>query len=348
MSASPSNVRRPRGKGIVSVAAAPGAGSARTSRRDAADDKIVDAFGTGLAETVVMLRAGAVVWRRRPGPDVRADVSYQPRPVPRDFARRAAAASSDRFAFAVPEETADAYTWTAPGRSSAARLLASAAAPEESERSAGVAWLLGQHLRAFHGLDGTASPGDYPPLPFASRLTAWMRTGSGARAASVWHDILMRGLGQRRWDRLAEYGQEALTAKAPPTIVVGWATLGSVIVPDADRTASPPALLCGDQGCVAAPEADIGCLLGEIHEIQDVLVRRGSPAAHLSAWRTALLQGYGPRLDTERAARTAVVRIAAHTHDFAAFVGFHIDLHAYVGLLVRLLDSEGALTIAGQ
>jgi hypothetical protein len=346
MSALPSGVRPPRGKGTAATGAPPGAGpTGRPGRRDVAAEEVVGTFGTGLAETVITLRAGAVVWRRRPGPDVRADPTYQPRPVPRDFARRAAAASSDQFAFAIPEDTAGAYTWTAPGRSSAARLLTGSAG--EAERAAAVAGLLGQHLQAFHRLGAAASPRDYPPLLYASRLVAWMRTGSGPRAAAAWHDILLRGLGQRRWGRLAGYAHETLTTRAPATTVVGWATLGSVVVPDADDAAPPPALLCGDQGCVAAPETDIGCLLGEIHELQDVLTRRGSPTGHMSAWRTALLRGYGPHLDTARAARTAVVRVAAHTHDFAAFVGFHIDLHAYVGLLAGLLDSEGTQTMTG-
>ncbi|MFJ9543434.1 hypothetical protein ACIRPX_40250 [Streptomyces sp. NPDC101225] len=304
-------------------------------------------FSTGMAQTTVTRTATGFRWARRPGKDVRADPHHQPGPVPEDFTRRASAASSDRFVFAVPGTWTDgAYTWHAPGRRSAAQTLLDGS-PHDPGASARLAHTYGQHLRTFHGTEVTAGT-DYPAPRYPTRLATWLRTAAGTRAAPAFHGILRDGLGTRRWNRLTSYAHEATSASGHRTVVVGWATLGSLITVDDPEAARPAALLCGPEGTVAAPEVDLGCVLGELHEITASRTARALPVQQVSAWREALLKGYGPPLDIARTARTAVVRIAAHAHDFAAYVGFHTELHAYVGMLADLLDNEGTQTTAQE
>ncbi|MGQ4515057.1 hypothetical protein [Streptomyces sp. DW26H14] len=341
---------------------------------------VVAQYATGLAETTVTAADGGFLWTRRPGRDVRSDPAYLPGPVPEDFVHRAAAASTGAFTFAVPStSTGDAHTWKAPGPSSAAHLLMEAA-DQDPAASAEVAHTYGRHLAAFHvsataTADSTATATatttanapsaaaghpapsvvtDYPAPRFPTRLATWLRTAAGTRAAPAFHTILRQGLGTRRWETLTTCAREALGPPERPGVVIGWATLGSLIVavPSGPSVASVPGpravLLCGPEGALAAPEIDIGCALGELHEIAASLSARGLPAQRVRAWRDALLAGYTEPLDTARAARTAVVRIAAHAHDFAAYVGFHTELHTYVGMLADLLDHEGAQTMARE
>ncbi|MGN5381201.1 hypothetical protein ACQ4WX_40795 [Streptomyces lasalocidi] len=175
-----------------------------------------------------------------------------------------------------------------------------------------------------------------------------MSTAAGTRAAPAFHTILRDGLGTQRWSKLTAYAHEATSQSGHLTVVIGWATLGSLITVDDPEPTPPVALLCGPEGALAAPEIDLGCALGELHEIAASLTARAMPSHRVTAWRDALLNGYGTPLDTARTARTAVVRIATHAHDFAAYVGFHTELHTYVGMLADLLDNEGTQTIAQE
>ncbi|MBP0458701.1 hypothetical protein [Streptomyces montanisoli] len=325
-------------------------------------------FTTGMTRTTVTKAPGGYVWTRRPGKDVRDDPHHTPGPVPDDFTRRAAAASGATFTFATPATWTDgAYTFHVGGHRSVAQLLMEGAL-KDAEAAAGGARAFGRHLKAFHTADAAdptrSAPGpEYPAPRYPARLASWLRTAAGTRAAPAFHTILREGLGAARWDTLAGYADEALSPRGDPAVVIGWATLGSLIVADdADAAAKEPgaaegpgtadgagagphaALLCGPDGAFAAPEIDLGCALGELHEIAASLTARGMDTEPVTAWREALLDGYGTPLDLARTARTAVVRIAAHAHDFAAYVGFHTELHAYVGMLADLLDNEGSQT----
>jgi hypothetical protein len=314
------------------------------------------AWGTGLAETEVLrLAAGRYAWSRRPGADVRVDGSARARPVPAGFARRAALASSAAFEFALPEFDADqcTHTWTAPGPFSVAHALMGAAGDLTPQRVADeVAEPIGRAMRAFHAIGNTDIEDEYPQLEYAARLSRWMRTGEGTRDAAVWHKVLSGGLGTARWDLLAAYAEDALSTEGSATVALGWATLGSVVAPapavDDGWPTRPPALLCGDHACLAAPETDLGCMLGELCELEASLARNGASAAAIESFRQALLRGYGPGLDPDLVTRAAIIRIAVHSHDYAAFVGFHIDLHTYVALLADLLDRSTSAPMQGE
>ncbi|MFE7114010.1 hypothetical protein ACFU99_01095 [Streptomyces sp. NPDC057654] len=307
-------------------------------------------FATGMARTTVTRTATGFRWIRRPGTDVRADPQHQPGPVPADFTQRASAASSDHFTFAVPETWHnEAYTWNAPGPRSAAQSLLDGT-PHDPDASARIARTYGRHLRTFHGV-GIAAGTAYPAPRYPTRLADWIRTAAGTRAAPAFHSILRDGLGTQRWSKLTAYAHEATSRSGHLTVVIGWATLGSLITVDAPQATRPvagAALLCGPEGALAAPEVDLGCVLGELHEIAAAHTARDLPGRLVTTWRDALLNGYGTPLDTARTARTAVVRIAAHAHDFAAYVGFHSELHTYVGMLADLLDDEGTQTLARE
>jgi hypothetical protein len=304
-------------------------------------------FTTGMARTTVTRTATGFLWTRRPGKDVRTDPHHQPGPVPEDFTRRASAASSDHFTFAVPDTWNNgAYTWNAPGPRSAAQILLDGT-PHDPDASARIAHTYGRHLRTFHGTDVT--DGTTCPAPrYPTRLANWIHTAAGTRAAPAFHTILRDGLGTQRWSKLIAYAHEATSRSGHLTVVIGWATLGSLITVDDPEPIPPVALLCGPEGALAAPEIDLGCVVGELHEIAASLTARTMPSQPVIAWRDALLNGYGTPLDTARTARTAVVRIATHAHDFAAYVGFHTELHTYVGMLADLLDDEGTQTLAQE
>lgn len=313
----------------------------RVREPSACDEAVVARYATGLAETLVTRRGSAYTWRRHLGVDVRDDPDLQPRRVPADFARRATDVSSDEFELALPTETWDeGHTWIGPGPSSVAHVLM-APTPEDVERVVPVALVFGSHLRRFHATEPAPPAHEYGSLAYASRLVRWMGNARGTRGAAPWHRVLSAGLGPARWKRLAEWTEEARSTPEPPTVAVGWASWGSVVVPDGAQPGLAPALLCGDQGCAAAPEEDLGCALGELCEIEVMLRRRGDPHEHVGRVREAVLRGYGEELDRSRAGRAATVRVAAHAHDFAAFVGFHLDLRGYVGLLAELLEQDG-------
>lgn len=304
-------------------------------------------FTTGMVRTTVTRTATGFLWTRRPGKDVRTDPHHQPGPVAEDFIHRASAASGDRFTFAVPATWHDgAYTWHAPGRRSAAQALLEGA-PQDADAWTDIARTYGRHLRTFHGAGAPAGT-TYPAPRYPTRLATWLRTAAGTRAAPAFHTILRDGLGAGRWRRLTAYAQESASGSGRTGVVVGWATLGSLIAVDDPGPAPRVALLCGPEGALAAPEIDLGCVLGELHEIAASRTARGMSGRPVTAWRDALLSGYGTPPDPARTARTAVVRIAAHAHDFAAYVGFHTELHTYVGMLADLLDNEGTQTMAQE
>uniref|UniRef100_A0AAU2VR17 Uncharacterized protein n=1 Tax=Streptomyces sp. NBC_00008 TaxID=2903610 RepID=A0AAU2VR17_9ACTN len=248
------------------------------------------------------------------------------------------------FTFAVPNTWTDgAYTWSAPGQRSAAHVLMDGAS-SDAAASARTAYAFGRHLKIFHTSAVTADSA-YAAPRFPTRLATWIHTASGPRAAPAFHTILRHGLGTRRWSKLTDYTCEATTGSGDLAHVIGWATLGSLIITDAPEAAPHAVMLCGPEGTLAASEIDLGCALGELHEITESLTTRAMATEPVTAWRDALLKGYGTPGDVAKTARAAVVRVAAHAHDFAAYVGFHTELNTYVGMIADLLDNEGTQTM---
>jgi hypothetical protein len=105
------------------------------------------------------------------------------------------------------------------------------------------------------------------------------------------------------------------------------------------------ALLTGEDLGAARPELDLGWLLGDLAELAwAVPVWGEEPGVDLPA---VLLDAYGPGADRELAARAAVLRIATHMRDFAAYCGWSDELADYTAFVADLIDEEGRRAVPG-
>ncbi|MCL6736049.1 hypothetical protein [Streptomyces neyagawaensis] len=125
-------------------------------------------------------------------------------------------------------------------------------------------------------------------------------------------------------------------------LVHGFASLGALVPP---LSRGPVALLTGEDLGAARPELDLGWLLGDLAELAwAVPVWGEGPGVDLPA---VLLDAYGPAADRALAARAAVLRIAAHTRDFAAYCGWSDELADYTAFVADLIDEEGRRAVPG-
>ncbi|WP_055715934.1 hypothetical protein [Streptomyces torulosus] len=125
-------------------------------------------------------------------------------------------------------------------------------------------------------------------------------------------------------------------------LVHGFASLGALIPP---LSRGPVALLTGEDLGAARPELDLGWLLGDLAELAwAVPVWGEGPGVDLPG---VLLDAYGPGADRELAARAAVLRIAAHMRDFAAYCGWSDELADYTAFIADLIDEEGRRAVPG-
>ncbi|MGJ5826276.1 hypothetical protein [Streptomyces ossamyceticus] len=125
-------------------------------------------------------------------------------------------------------------------------------------------------------------------------------------------------------------------------LVHGFASLGALVPP---LSRGPVALLTGEDLGAARPELDLGWLLGDLAELAwAVPVWGEEPGVDLPA---VLLDAYGPGADRELAARAAVLRIATHMRDFAAYCGWSDELADYTAFVADLIDEEGRRAVPG-
>ena len=171
----------------------------------------------------------------------------------------------------------------------------------------------------------------------------WLDQGGGPRAAAGWHRRLRALLGTERWEALRAFTHRALFPRpdGAETVVHGWFTLGNIVVADAPDTRPGTVVLSGPEAAWSRPETDLACVLGELLELTMVAQRQASRRPQFGRLRDALLSGYGPGWDRDAVATGAVVRIATHAHDLAAYADRHCDLHAYAPMLADLIDDRG-------
>ncbi|WP_042407680.1 hypothetical protein [Streptacidiphilus carbonis] len=299
-------------------------------------------FGTGFQITRLRPRAdGLIDWERAPGPGNR--VAF--RPTPPWLAARAAEADGTRVRFALPWLDQERQrVWKVTGQRSIAQILLKDDDPTGQLRP--LFKDLGHALRRLH--TSTSHPGEAAqagPAPGPSRLAAWLATGRGPRAAGGFRHRLRTQLGPQRWEKLQQMTELALSPGPDPVAVHGWPSMGSLVVPDHDNDLPACLVLSGAEAAYGRRELDLGCIVGELIEFRMVAERDGAHRPVLNQLRDLLLAGYGDQWDPVGLAACATVRLAVHAHDFAAYVGWHPDLHLYIPMLVDLLDNDGTAAL---
>ncbi|MGW5126340.1 hypothetical protein ACWEQ7_20270 [Streptomyces sp. NPDC004069] len=300
------------------------------------DAELIDSFGTGLQVTrLSLLPDGRVRWLVGPGRDHTGPHGH----VPPGFAEIAGRASGPRLRFAVPLDAGDRHcVWETPGRRSIARALLHDDG-DPADRIHGVLAELGSRLRVLHDQEPLAGLAGYPRPSVVSRLGDWLRSGRGPRAGAGFHYRLRRGLGPSRWEKLHDFAQVLLDERAPATTLHGWLSLGSIVPPDSPDDRQASVVLSGPEAARGRREIDLATVLGELEEFRRAVEGVGTERAHRLA--AAFLTHYGEGWDRRTVAMGAVTRIATHAHDFACYVGWHDELHAYVPMLADLLDGDG-------
>ncbi|GAA0913022.1 hypothetical protein GCM10009558_100590 [Virgisporangium aurantiacum] len=286
---------------------------------------LIRRFGTGyLPTTVLDAGGGQYVWIRRPGPD-RTTIDR-----PGDALRATIAGLPG---LAVPEPDAewagpDAVVYRVGGQSSvAAALLAEAATAQTID----VAAILRDTAATLSALHHRAAPATerLPAPPGPVRLLAWLRSGTGSRSAARLHGHANAVLGHRRITTAIDWCADLM---AGDTLLHGAPGTG-VLVPDGS---GPALLLTGEDLSRGPVEADLGWLVGELVEHRET--RHRPDFDDLVA---AFLGGCRSDVDGARVGRAAALRYLTHTHDFAAYVGWHDELLTSLRTLAGVLDDAG-------
>ncbi|WP_158685036.1 hypothetical protein [Streptomyces sp. LaPpAH-108] len=282
---------------------------------------------------------GRFAWERAPGPTPGAALAF---PAPEAARAMAEAGRTGGVRPALPSRCGRPHVlrYDVPGVFSAARLLrmpdpAVPALVAEALRGTG-------RLLALLHRAAPVGVADGPP-PGVRRLRRWLRTGDGPGAAPRLYEALAARLGERRWRRAGELGDWTVWEGGTP--LHGAPGLGGLVPsPYLGRAA----LLTGEELATGIPEFDVGWLLGELAELRAAArLGLGGAAPHdYAALARAVHEGYGSAapdgLVRTALGGAAVLRVLTHVHDFAAYVGWHDDLTAYLELLADLLDSDGA------
>lgn len=288
-------------------------------------------YGTGLQVTRVTRTAdGRYEWWHGPGADRSGPlaapfVSYVPRGA----------------GFATARPVGDGLAHLADGPYSAAAWLRDAR-PQARLLVAHALAAAGTALRALHATD--APTADVPPA--LARLRSFVegqnRPEAPEPAVHRLREHVAHAWGPTRLARLRAWCAE-LAAPGETVLVHGFASLGA-LVPPLHR--GPVALLTGEDLGAARPELDLGWLLGDLAELAWAVPVFGDGDAGPDLPRV-LLDAYGPGADRETAARAAVLRIALHMRDFAAYRGWSDELTDYTAFIADLIDEEGRRAVPG-
>lgn len=298
--------------------------------------ELVEEFGTGFLHTAISREAGAYCWERRPGPDRLAQLGRPTTEV------RAALAGLVRMGseLALPKVVGNARKYAVPGRVTAAKVILSPGGTAHREHLEHAVDGVGQVLAALaHEVPARLASAS-PSGP--ARLAAWMERGAGPAAAGQLYEAFRRRLGVARWRRVQAWCQAIGTPSDDDVFLHGAPSLGSVVLGEDGHSWC---LLIGEE-CARGPQGfDVGWLLGEFAEVKMVLGHANGaamPMADYDEIRNSLLHAHGPVANATLAGRAAVLRVFTHAHDFAAYMGWHPELHAYGEKIAELIDDEGA------
>lgn len=171
------------------------------------------------------------------------------------------------------------------------------------------------------------------------RLANWLGSGSGPRAAVRLRAALVEAIGARRMALVTDWCGEFGGVRTDGAVLLHGAPGTGVIIPaeNTDRTC----LLIGDEPASGCPESDVGWLVGELVEFRDGI--RRLPAGTLQALDydsliATILCGYPCEIDPAAVGRCAALRVLTHTHDFAAYVGWHPVLSQYLRMVSDIVD----------
>ena len=300
---------------------------------------LVDGFATGFLHGLVFRAGGRYRWVRYPGRS-RTDPFT---PVPVEVRQAVEALPALPVTPVVAVARCDSREYLVAGATSVGAMLATPPAPEEWARLVALLEGVGELLRALHrGVP--AAPGAGPPAG-TRRLSSWLRTGNGPRAAARLHSVAHRRLGSARVERLRDWCTEV--AATAGGFLCG-ATTSSLVPGD---TPGSGQLLMGEELGRGPAECDLGWLAGEFTEFRLLHFTPPKYQVHAHGCAAAvrgLLRGYGGSFDRDLVARVAVLRVLTHAHDFAAYVGWIDQLISYVDLVADLVAGDLETIVAKE
>ncbi|MFE0810018.1 hypothetical protein ACFW4M_07170 [Streptomyces sp. NPDC058794] len=311
----------------------------------------VEEFATGLRTTRVRRTPeGRHEWWHGPGTDQAGPPAA---PLAKAVPARTAGAR-----LVVPRASEGGLSYLADGPYSAAAWLRD---PRPAVRLL-LAHALAGAGRALRDLHAGAVPDGADVPPALARLRSFLdrsaegaadgpRTPATARnapataphppAVARLREHAVRAWGAARLGRLRSWCAE-LTEPGGAVLVHGFASLGALVPP---LRRGPVALLTGEDLGAARPELDLGWLLGDLAELDWALPVPAHPDG--PELPRVLLDAYGAGADRELTGRAAVVRVAAHMRDFAAYCGWSDELADYTAFIADLIDEEGRRAVLG-
>jgi len=301
--------------------------------------EIVQSFGTGyVLTTIVRCDDGDHLWTRRPGRD-RGGAMRTPDPAVLAAVR---AVPRGRVGLTLPERgdgTGVTYR-TGQAHSVAALFLDLAPGARELDVARIAADTLAETGATLARLHAVPLPQAGMPSPEGPRrLLRWLRGGRGPAGAPDLHRHATEILGRDRmstaeaWCVPPSEGRRALLHGAPGNGIL------LPLTPDQDGC-----LLTGEDLGAGPPEFDLGWLVGELVEFRESRRRLGHSALHDADYDVLIgrvLDGYPAALDLAAVGRIAALRFLTHTHDFAAYVGWHEVLTDYLKLVADVIDAAG-------
>ncbi|WP_432924931.1 hypothetical protein ACQPZZ_31105 [Microbispora sp. CA-135349] len=307
--------------------------------------RVVEEFGTGFVHTTIAEDgAGRYLWTRRPGPDRDGGVR-RPHPL---VERAVRAVSPGEVELTLPEpadgDDASAVTYrTALPYAVAGMFLGAGGTGDRApgDMEAVAAATLTEAAKALARLHAAAPPAVELPGPGGpSRLLGWLRTGRAPRAGSHLHPQAARMLGR---DRMTAVEAWCVAAGRERRVLLHGAPGHGILVPPVGGRGG--ALLTGEDLAAGLPEFDVGWLAGELVEFREAARRLGhGPLREIDydGLIGHMVEGYGAPLDLAVVGRSAVLRFFTHTHDFAAYVGWHDFLLGYLEILADVIDAVRA------
>lgn len=287
--------------------------------------RVVDDFGTGLRRTRVLSTDHGYLWCRSAGP--LADDRDDPAEPARSPGETCAL-----FPRPVTIDGEDVYL--APGRVSLASMWL-----RHGPRSAGV--LCGALRTVAGAVDRNhvpAVPGTPAPAGIA-RLSRWLSSGTGVGTSARLHRQARSVWGARRIEAVTGWIHD-LVEPGNAVVLHGGISLGSIVV----GPSAAPIVMTGRGLRAGAAELELGWMLGELLEFEGQVADPAAPSPLRAIRRTVVAAG-PDSADLRLLAAAAVLRIAAHTVEYAAFVGWSDELTTYlrtVGVLIDELDADHA------
>lgn len=283
---------------------------------------VVERFGTGYVHTTVVQASDGYRWLRTDGPD-------RPVPIGRPVAAvRRALAGLPGLVLPEPATTTAGLAYRTSAPASLAALFLGAGHGDVQTTAAARLSTVAAVLAALHRIP---APVRLPRPVGGRRLSGWLATGTGSRAAAQLREHARTLLGSRRIQVLRDWS--AQLAGTGATLLHGAPGTGVIV---------GSALLTGEELAVGRAEWDLGWLIGELVEFRDMprhVGHHGLRPLDYDALIGAVLRGYDGDYDAAAVGRAAVLRFLTHAHDYAAFMGWQDFLDHYLTAIAEAADA---------